>query len=69
MTFRYFLMLLGRPGITADTWIRRFVSEAVGRRVGDGEAERLLTEAAHERNVDATLLDHAVWRSVRRSRR
>jgi hypothetical protein len=33
VTWDYFLMLLGTPGVKADTWIVRFAADALGRHV------------------------------------
>jgi hypothetical protein len=33
ITWVYFGMCLGKPGVKADTWITRFVDDAVGRPV------------------------------------
>ncbi len=58
----YLLMLVGQPGVKADTWICRFVAEAVGRPVDAGTAERLVREAADRLGVPSSQLDHAIWR-------
>jgi hypothetical protein len=82
VTFDYFLVLLGVPGIKADTMIRAFVDEALrdGLAPGSGDESRvaavrageLLREAAHELDLDISALDHAIWlhqRTVRPSTR
>lgn len=66
VTAVYFMMLLGEPGVKADTWVRRFVSQAVGREVTAAHAEGLMTAAASRLGVQPTDLDHAVWSHVRR---
>jgi hypothetical protein len=66
VTWEYFTMLLGRPGVKADTWIVRFVSQSLGRTVAPTEARSMLVAAADVLNVDATQLDHAIWDHVRR---
>lgn len=67
VTFEYFLMLLGRPGIKADRHIVAFVSKALnGRRVDPSQAHALLSAAAHRLKMDPTTLDHAVWQHQRR---
>jgi hypothetical protein len=70
VTWVYFLMLLGKPGVKADTWIIRFVEESLDqdRRVGPDEARELLVAAAGELGVDASRLDHNVWTYMRRRR-
>jgi hypothetical protein len=65
VTAAYFLMLLGQPGVKADTWVQRFVAQAVGRKVPAAEAEQLLIVAAARLDVYATDLDYAVWSHVR----
>jgi hypothetical protein len=54
-------MLLGFPGIKADTMVGRFVASAIGRRVGSCEAHRLVMGAARVLAVDPMQLDHAIW--------
>ena len=66
VTFDYFLMLLGRPGIKADTHIVAFVSHALGdRRTSSAEARSLLVEVSSDMGTDATQLDHAIWHHQR----
>lgn len=75
VTFTYFGMLLGVPGVKADTWINRFVSRALDRDVSAEEANGLVQRAAGrfhtEGNTqmpqDASTLDHALWSSMRRT--
>ncbi|MCM3897847.1 hypothetical protein ND991_21840 [Gordonia sputi] len=67
VTWSYFGMLLGKPDVKADTWIVRFVSKALDRQVSPPEAHDLVVQAAAERGVDATQLDHAIWRYARTS--
>ncbi|GLB68968.1 heme peroxidase [Arthrobacter mangrovi] len=66
VTWEYFTMLLGLPGIKADTWIVRFVSQALARTVTPAEARSLLVASAEVLRIDATQLDHAIWDHVRR---
>lgn len=68
VTWKYLLMLVGKPGIKADTWICRFTSNAIGRHVSWTEAEALLHEAAKVLKVSPTDLDHAVWSYMSRQR-
>lgn len=65
LTWRYFLMNSGMPGIKADRMITRWTSRAVGRPLGPSEAETLLTRAADVLGVETRRLDHAVWSSER----
>lgn len=62
VTWRYFTMLLGTPGVKADTWIIRFVHDALSRPVDAAEAEELVGAAAGALDVTETKLDHAIWR-------
>jgi hypothetical protein len=69
VTWLYLGMLLGQPGVKADTMIRRFV--AASQYVADIDADkaRLLVEAvAADIGVNATTLDHAIWSHQRRQR-
>ncbi len=66
VTWQYLLMLVGKPGVKADTWICRFVEEAVGHPVSAHEAEGLVREAAKALNVSPTALDHAIWSHMSR---
>jgi hypothetical protein len=78
VTFHYFLILLGVPGVKADTMIRAFVDEALHGEgtVGTGDAagvpaERasdLVTAAARELGISASDLDHAIWLHQREAR-
>lgn len=61
VTWDYFGMLLGKPGVKADTWIVRFVERSVGRNVDSGEARSLVMAAAEHLKASPTELDHAVW--------
>lgn len=61
VTFAYFTMLVGEPGVKADTWLGRFVAEAVGRRVSSDYTEQCVKDAAEHYGVDPRVLDHAIW--------
>jgi hypothetical protein len=65
VTWDYFLMLLGTPGVKADTWIVRFAADALGRHVSSTEAAQLLTAVASHLNESPTALDHAIWNYMR----
>ncbi|MEI4279105.1 hypothetical protein [Klenkia terrae] len=66
VTWKYFGMLLGSPGVKADTWVIRGVSKAVGRRVSAAKAEALVHAAAQLiPGKNATDLDHAIWAHMR----
>jgi hypothetical protein len=64
VTWTYFTMLLGQPGVKADTWIVRFTAAALGRPVTSFQAEQLISGAAAELRVSPTDLDHAIWRHL-----
>lgn len=64
VTWRYFLMLLGTPGIKADRMIVRFAADALGvprQEMTSKRAEVLLHEAATDIGVSPTQLDYAAW--------
>jgi len=69
VTWTYLLMLLGHSGVKADTWVIRFVEDGLGRPSTAKEAEALVTAVAAELDVEATTLDHAIWRHMSRRRR
>lgn len=78
VTFDYFVVLLGVPGVKADTMIRAFVDEAlredVPRGAGDetrvtaSQASQLLSEVARRLELNESALDHAVWLHQREAR-
>lgn len=68
VTGAYLLMLLGVPGVKVDTWVRRFVSGAVGRPVTAADAEALVLAAAQVMQVRPTDLEYAIWAHLRRPR-
>jgi endonuclease III len=61
VTWEYLGMLLGKPGVKADTWICRFVGRGTGHEVSPQEAKRLVMAAAERLAEDPTHLDHAIW--------
>jgi hypothetical protein len=61
VTWEYFLMLLGIPGVKADVHIQRFVSRAVDVDVSPAECRSLLHDVAEQMGESPTELDHAVW--------
>lgn len=73
ITFEYFLMLLGKPGVKADTMITRFVNAALAEEalppVDAQEAHRLITEVFDQHKQEhwggLTALDHTIWRFQR----
>lgn len=61
VTWEYFGMLLGKPGVKADQWIVRSTSRAVEKDLSSREARELVLAASKELKVSATTLDHALW--------
>ena len=62
LTWTYFLMLCGVPGVKADRMIVRYVSEALGRSVDSRTAAVLVGAVADQMPVTRSKLDHAIWR-------
>lgn len=62
LTWTYFLMLCGVPGVKADRMVVAYVSRALGREVSAREAAAVVGEVADRIGVDRTKLDHAIWR-------
>ena len=64
LTWSYFLMLVGIPGVKADRMIVRFVTQVLGRprEVSRKEASRLVEEVADIMGVNYIYLDHTIWR-------
>lgn len=62
LTWSYFLMLCGVPGVKADRMVVRYVERAVGHQVTSPEAASLVGELADKRGLRRTKLDHAIWR-------
>ncbi|MCQ1954112.1 hypothetical protein [Arthrobacter sp. zg-Y238] len=61
VTWEYFGMLLGKPGVKADRWILRFVNRGLGRDLTPADARSLLHEVAGHLDATPTDLDHAIW--------
>jgi hypothetical protein len=59
--FQYLRMLFGVQTVKPDVHICRFVSDAVGRRVGDEEALVLMEAAGEELDWPLSRLDYAIW--------
>lgn len=64
LTWNYFLMLVGIPGVKADRMIVRFVSGALTRpkEVSEKEASRFIEAVADRMGVNYSHLDHTIWR-------
>lgn len=66
----YFTMLAGVEDWKVDTWVKRFVDEAVGRPVDAREGRALLGAAIERLEGDGGIklskraIDHAIWRSA-----
>lgn len=70
VTADYFLMLLGFPGVKADTMIRRYLQGDDGRPPGTAAAVSAVTAAAGELGCDVVDLEHSIWHfESRRPRR
>lgn len=68
VTWAYFGMLVGRPGVKVDRMIQRFVSFTLDRRLDEREATDLVTEVAGRLGAGVADLDHAIWRYQRGQR-
>lgn len=63
LTWNYALMLAGLPGVKADRMVIRFVSRALdGVQLTPESAAAMVRQAAEVMRVNATDLDHAIWR-------
>lgn len=67
VTYEYFTMLLGQPGIKADRMIRGFVDTALKEQllapVSANRARRIVAavHAAERPDVELQKFDHAIW--------
>lgn len=68
VTWSYLCMLLGIDDVKADTWVMRFVQQAVPHAKTTEEVRRLVSEVAKQMGVRRSDLDHAIW-SYQRSLR
>lgn len=62
LTWNYFLMLAGVPGVKADRMIVRYVSRVLNREIAPKEAAGLVSRVADHLGIRRTKLDHAIWR-------
>ncbi|NEK92704.1 hypothetical protein GCU67_00745 [Modestobacter muralis] len=69
ITWEYFGMLLGRPGVKADRWVIAAVDDAVKRRTSPAEAREIVLATAEAIGKGPTELEHALWAHRRRSAR
>ena len=68
VTWDYFCMLLGHPGVKPDTWIGRFVAAVLGQALSPSDAGAAVKSAAAQLEADPSQLDHAIWEYQRRTR-
>lgn len=64
LTWTYFLMLCGVPGVKPDRMVIRYVSNALGESVNSKDARLLVSSVAQRLDLDEILLDHVLWRSA-----
>lgn len=62
LTWTYFLMLAGVPGVKADRMVVRYVSRALGRDTDSRTSALLVAAVADRHGLSQTKLDHAIWR-------
>lgn len=62
LTWTYFLMLAGIPGVKADRMIVRYATRVLGREVAAKGAATLVKAVADQRQLSPIQLDHAIWR-------
>lgn len=62
LTWSYFLMLCGVPGVKADRMILRYVRRLVDEHVNGEQAAELVENVADRLGISYTTLDHAIWR-------
>lgn len=62
LTWTYFLMLCGVPGVKADRMVVAYVSRALGRPVDPRAAATLVSGLADQLGISRSKLDHAIWR-------
>lgn len=68
-TSAYFLMLVGVPGVKADTILTRFISAVFpDNRFSQREIEELVATCAKRFETTPTNLDYAIWRTTTRLR-
>ena len=61
--FQYLRMLFGADTTKPDVHIRRFITEALNRKVSAYEVLALLTEASERLGLSVRGVDRAIWRS------
>lgn len=64
--FQYLRLLFGANTAKPDKWIRKFVSDSIGRKVGSVEALYLLERAAKRANFRIRDIDRAIWNEAAR---
>lgn len=66
VTWAYLQMLVGLPGVKADTWVMRFVKDRIPNAASPEDAAALVSAVAERMDVQPSQLDHAIW-SYRRA--
>ena len=61
VTWEYFCLNLGKPGVLADTWLCRWMEGVLGRAAGPIETRALMVSAAKVLRVSPVQLDHSIW--------
>ncbi|GAA4883538.1 heme peroxidase [Serinicoccus chungangensis] len=62
LTWTYFLMLCGVPGVKADRMVVGYVSRVFGQEVSGERARELVGGVARQLETNELHLDHAIWR-------
>lgn len=62
LTWTYFLMLCGIPGVKADRMVTRYLRRALDRDIDPREAAGVVAHAARTLGVEQIPLDHVIWR-------
>lgn len=62
-TNQYLRMMLGVSTVKPDVHLHRAVKEAVSKKVSDKEVVSIIESAANKLNLEATSLDHAIWKT------
>jgi len=65
-TTQYLRMMLGTSTVKPDVHIQRAVRDAVGRSLPDRTIVQVVEAAARRLKVEATSLDHAIWKRYAR---
>ncbi len=63
--FKWLVMRQGVDTIKPDVWIHRFIEEAIGYRLSNEDAVKVLEDVAKEIGIKASELDLAIWLYMR----